>query len=351
MNLFAYLLEGLIAFFQTFGVELLFLLSMLIFSVLIAGVLAPLGALSWWAGWSSDKAPATGADAEATDASLAPPVVAPVVPDPARPVDHFIVYLSGIGDISATFLQAIELGFVNALEVALPNARIIDDIFAFSVTNVGLTEEETMGRFWHWMQHFKGQPGKKAVLGEIAINGRNMLQVAVSADRRYGPVFNYGTANSIFQNLIEVGYEPGSGVPVTLIGYSGGGQVVLASSQYLKPALQGPLQVISVGGVMTDSPGVEAADEIIHFGSAQDPIQALGGYLFPGRWPVARFSRWNKARASGKLRLIDLSPMLHNGTGGYFDAHTQLPDGRSHLATTVALTVDLVNRFHQKYAR
>lgn len=38
------------------------------------------------------------------------------------PVEHFIVSLSGIGDISATFLQVIELGYVNALEAMLTRA-------------------------------------------------------------------------------------------------------------------------------------------------------------------------------------------------------------------------------------
>jgi hypothetical protein len=352
MNILYYLLDGLGAFFRTFGVELLFLLALLVFSVLIAGVLAPLNALGWWAGWSGGNAAAGEATESDTAAeALAPPVIVAPPVDAALPAEHYIVYLSGIGDISGTFLQSIELGYVNALEAALPNTRIIDDIFAFSVTNVGLTEEQMMGRFWHWMQQAKATPGKKAVLGEISINGRNMLQVAVSADRRYGPVFNYGTANSIFQHLLEAGYEPGSGVPVTLIGYSGGGQVVLASSQYLKPALAGPLQVISVGGVMADSAGIDAADEIIHLDSKLDPIQAVADYLFPRRWPLARSSRWNRALASGKLRRIDMGPMLHNGPQGYFGAEAFLPDGRSHLEATVAVTTTLVSRFRAQVAR
>jgi hypothetical protein len=351
MNFFLYLVEGLLAFFKTFGVELLFLAALLIFSVLIAGVMAPLGALSWWAGWSG-KGGVAGAGREEDAEELAPPVIFPPSPaDLAAPAEHFLVYLSGIGDVSATSLHAYELGYLDALAAALPRTRIIDDIFAFSVTNVGLTEDERLGRFWRWMTQVKEGPGKGAALGKFAVQGRNMLQVAVSADRRYGPVFNYGTANSIFQNLLEAGYEPGSGVPVTLIGYSGGGQVVLASSQYLKPAIAGPLQVISLGGVMADSAGIEAADEVIHLDSKLDPVQAVADYLFPRRWPLARSSRWNRALASGKLRRIEVGPMLHNGPGGYLDPDKLLEDGRSHLDATVAQTVALAMAFRAKGAR
>lgn len=352
MSVFSYVIEGLLAFFTTFGVELLFLAALLIFSVLIAGVLAPLGALSWWAGWSARAGGATPSGREGGGEELAPPVIIPPSPtDLAAPAEHFLVYLSGIGDVSATSLHAYELGYLDALAAALPRTRIIDDIFAFSVTNVGLTEEERMGRFWRWMTQVKSGPGRGAALSKMAIQGRNMLQVAVSADRRYGPVFNYGTANSIFQNLLEAGYEPGSGVPVTLIGYSGGGQVVLASAQYLKPALAGPLQVISLGGVMADSAGIEAADEVIHLDSKLDPVQAVADYLFPRRWPLARSSRWNLALASGKLRRIEVGPMLHNGPKGYLDPDAHLADGRSHLDATVAVTGELVWAFREKGAR
>jgi hypothetical protein len=181
------------------------------------------------------------------------------------------------------------------------------------------------------------------------INGRNLLQVTVSADQRYGPAFNYATASTIFQNLIEDGFEPGSGVPVTLFGYSGGGQVVLGSAQYLKPALGGPLQVLSLGGVMADSAGIDAADEIIHLEGARDSVQRLGDYLFPRRWPLARRSRWNQALASGKLRRVVAGPMLHNGPGGYLDPDVRMEDGRSYFEATVALSVQLVEAFRARH--
>lgn len=361
MTIFFYVLQWLLTFARAFGVELLFLGSLLVFTVLIAGVLAPLGALSWWAGWSSeqsrkqlrDDGVTTGQPAEpAGELSAQPAQAASDPPAPrtaAAEAEHYLVYLSGIGDISGDYLNQRELNFVTTLQAAMPRTRIIHDIFAFSVTNVGLTEEEFLGRFWHWMKEAKLSQGRAAVLGGVMINGRNLLQVTVSADRRYGPVFNYGTARTIYQNLLAAGFRPGSGVPVTLFGYSGGGQVVLGSAQYLKAALDTPLQVISLGGVMADMEGLEAADEVVHLQGTQDTVQRLGDYLFPRRWPVARGSRWNQTLASGKLRRIVTGPMLHAGPKGYLDPETFLDDGRSYLDSTVALVVELTSTFRAKH--
>ncbi len=351
MQFFYLILQGLSSFFAAFGVELLFLIGLIVFAVLIAGVLAPLGALGWWAGWTGRKSD-TALPIEA--ASLAVAAANTVAASGGRgrpePISHYIVYLSGIGDVAADYLDPAELNFVNALGAAMPWAEIIDNLFPFSMTEVGLTDDERRGKFWRRMLAVRSTNSRGAFFGDITINGRNMLQVAVSVDRRYGPVFNYGIANKIFQALIEQGYVPGSGVPVTLIGYSGGGQVVLASSQYLKPAIDAPLQVISLGGVMSSSLGIDAADEIVHIESKLDPVQGVADYLFWGRWSIARSSRWNRALAAGKLRRVDAGPVAHNGPKGYVSSEAWLPDGRSHLEATTALSVSLITAFRARYA-
>jgi hypothetical protein len=56
---------------------------------------------------------------------------------------------------------------------------------------------------------------------------------AVSADKRYGPVYNLGVAKEVWRTLLRHGYRPGSNKPVTLIGTSGGGQVSVGSATYL----------------------------------------------------------------------------------------------------------------------
>lgn len=357
MNLLLYLLQLLWTFLQLFGIELLFLAGLGMFTILLTGLLVPLSVLGWWAGGAEaarsrqeetdfDAAPATAAplvESEAGTASLLfPPAPVNAINEP----EHFLIYLSGIGDVSGEYLAEREWAFVERLKAALPHTCVIHNIFAFSVSNVGLTEESRFGQIWADIQRAKLSGTRLRGLGGL-INFRNLLHVAVSADRRYGPVFNYGTASTMLQFLIDEGYRPGDGRPVTLYGYSGGGQVVLGSAQYLKPAIQAPLQVISMGGVMADSYGIELADQVIHLQGERDIVQRFGDYLFPRRWPMLHQSRWNRAIASGKLRRINTGPMVHSGAQGYLDAESFLPDGQSYLDYTVELVTGLIEDFRR----
>jgi hypothetical protein len=79
----------------------------------------------------------------------------------------------------------------------------------------------------------------RSVLG-LLVNIRNVLIVGVSADKRYGPLYNQGIAQVVYNGLVKNGYQVGSGTPVTFIGYSGGGQMSCACAPYLKRALSAP---------------------------------------------------------------------------------------------------------------
>lgn len=349
MTLLLYILQLMVTFLQLFGIELLFLAGLGMFTVLLAGLLVPLSVLGWWAGGANEAAREREENAHAVAQSEPAAAIHPLPADSANEPEHFLIYLSGIGDVSGEYLAEREWTFVNRLKEALPRSCIIHNIFAFSVTNVGLTEDSRFGQLWADIQRAKLSGTRFRSLGGL-INFRNLLHVAVSADRRYGPVFNYGTASTMLQYLLNEGYRPGDGRPVTLYGYSGGGQVVLGSAQYLKPAIQAPLQVISMGGVMADSYGIELADQVIHLEGERDTVQRVGDYIFPRRWPASRQSRWNQAVASGKLRRINTGPMVHSGPQSYLDAESILPDGRSYLDYTVDLVTTLVADFRTGFA-
>lgn len=199
-----------------------------------AGLLAPFEALGWWAGWYGNnqdpqqKPLLTGNST--TYRSLRVPPLSRVLSNQEfqSSATHYLVYLDGIG--ISSFEDAFGVGiFLERLTEAVGSDFIlIREIMPYSVLNLPLTLGRPLAAFWRWVNQSK-IPG----LG-VLILLRNMFQVAVSVDSRYGPIFNRGTAQVIIDSLLDRGYRPGSGTPVTLIGYSGGGQVALGTVPYLK---------------------------------------------------------------------------------------------------------------------
>lgn len=282
--------------------------------LLLAAVAVPIAALAWWAGWSRPVAPA------------APPRPA------AAPVrGPFLIYLSGVGDISGDYSTRYEDAFLDAVAERVPGLQVITDVFAYSWANVGLTSAGDLAWFWAWVSAVrlsKGSPLRRA--GKL-INLRNTLHIAVSADRRYGPIYNYGVAEMILQGLLRHGYVLGSGAPVTILGYSGGGQIALGSAGFIQATLRAPVQVISLGGIFNASRSLDRISLLVHLYGAHDRDQRLGALIFPARWPIFSGSRWSRALASGKVVRVCLGPMAHSGAGSYLDDTRLLPDGRSYM--------------------
>jgi hypothetical protein len=170
----------------------------------------------------------------------------------------------------------------------------------------------------------------------MVVNLRNLFQVLVSADPRYGPIANLGVARAIRDGLVAAGYSLGSGVPVTLLGNSGGGQMSLGAAYYLRPLLKAPIYIVSLGGVMCSDPGLERVEHLWHLYGEHDPVQALGDKVFPGRWPIIKGSFWNQALAAGKITLSDIGPFHHNMKEHYYDAQARMPSGETYLERSVS---------------
>ena len=66
------------------------------------------------------------------------------------------------------------------------------------MTNRALTGQRTFARIWRWILARK-IAGRKLV--GFLINVRNLWQVVVSADRRYGPMYNEGSAELFLAGL------------------------------------------------------------------------------------------------------------------------------------------------------
>lgn len=282
------------------------LIAVAIGALTVSLLLSPIETLGWWAGWYGEGLERPH---EASHAAYRR------IGDDKEP-RQFVVYLDGIAKVGAENYDDVQ-GLLDRLNAALPRTVILGDLMPYSVRNVGLLDERPLARFWRRMFQYK-LAGSHSLL-TFSINIRNLFQVLVAADPRYGSVYGRGEAQVMLTSLLRAGYVPGSRVAITILGYSGGVEIGLVAARFLKRALDAPLTVVSLAGVMASDAGLEAIDRLYHLESPIDRIPMYGRILFPGRWPVARGSHWNRLRRGGRLVNLTLGPMRHNGVGSYLD--------------------------------
>lgn len=295
--------------------------------VLAAGIFvlsmmtAPLESLGWWAGW-------LGPDPE--DESLR------AVADPDRGAegpDCHVVFLAGIASISGDELLPSELDFLARLRAALPQARIVHDVFPYAPSGRPLlTGQRVFQRLWQMVRRWRGS-GR--VLLPAILNVRNLFQVLVAADNRYGPIYGYGLSRIIVDRLLAQGYIVGSGRPVVLLGSSGGAQISIGAATYLRAALDAPVSVVAFGGVMASDRGVTETGRLVSLYGARDAVYRLARIAFPGRWPLFRGSHWNVAAREGRLVERVIGPMRHSGRGGYLDQRNSVKGDAAYVDLTV----------------
>ncbi|WP_298133268.1 hypothetical protein [Micropruina sp.] len=307
----------------------------LILALMVAAmVLAPLESLHWWATREVEE-PETDRELTAAIHTAAEPEV-----DDEQP-RKFLVYLSGIGAIAAKDVPEEEVPFVEDLRNRLPGYTLIDDVFPYAVDNRGLTAERLLGRLWRWLDQVRMKNPNAALA--VLINIRNLLQLFVCADRRYGPTYNMGTAGEIHRSLVRHGHRPGRADEVVLLGWSGGGQIALGATWYLH-AMGLRTSLLSLGGMLSDDIALARIEHVWHLYGTKDFLQASGKLLFAGRWPIAKASPWNEALRDGKITMIELGPYNHNIKEHYFDYESKLPDGRSYAGKVVDTMADILER-------
>lgn len=301
--------------------------------LVIAMLLAPLETLGWWAGWYGEglEQPDEASEAPYTEVGG------------GKQARHYVIFLDGIAKVGAVNYDDVQ-ALLDGISEALPRAVVLGDVMPYSVRNLALTEGRPLGRFWRYAFRLKLE-GRYPLLA-FSINVRNLFQVLVAADNRYGPIYGQGEAQVMANSLLRYGYVPGSGTPVTLIGYSGGAQVAVVAAPFLARALGAPLSLISLGGVMGSGPGLADFGRVYHLQGSKDVVPHLGRFLFPGRWPIFAHSHWNRMLRQGKLETIPTGPMTHNGAGSYLD-ETRFLDGKSFLAHTKEHIIALVRRIDE----
>ncbi len=295
---------------------------------LLSMVMAPFESLGWWAGWlgpHDDEPVPSPADESAAGGGP----------------DCHVVFLSGIGSISGDELLASEIVFLERLRAALPQARIVHDVFPYAPSGRPLlTGQRVFRRLWQMVRRWRGS-GR--MLLPAILNVRNLFQVLVAADNRYGPIYGYGLSRVIVERLTAQGYVAGSGRPVVLLGSSGGAQISIGAAAYLRAALGAPVSVVAFGGVMASDRGVTETGHLVSLYGSGDVVYRLARIGFPGRWPVFAGSHWNMAAREGRLVERAIGPMRHSGRGGYLDAESRA-DGARHLDLTVGAVRESILR-------
>jgi predicted Abi (CAAX) family protease len=300
---------------------------LVVIALIVAGLVAPLQTLGWWAGWYGDQ-------------------IKPAAAQPSKggrgksAVLRYVVYLDGIGQSSGKYTPDIEV-FLDALAPRLPrDVRLVRGLMAYSVLNRPLDDDPVWSFFWKFVDKLRlANPDN--VLG-LFINLRNVLIVGVSADARYGPIYNYGIAQRLHDGLIADGYEPRSGVPVTLMGYSGGGQMSVAAAPFLRRALDAPVDVISLGGVMSGSERFLDLEHLYHLVGDKDKVEPVGPMMFWSRWKIFALSNWNRGLRLGRISRRSLGPVEHQVPGGMFDPNGRLENGKTYLQHTNDTIVSIV---------
>lgn len=297
------------------------LLLVALAGVLVAAALAPFSALSWWARQDPDDA------ADQADAVRAR-VARPRSDD--DPHQAWVVYMTGVGATSGEANPRGEAPFLDDLAAALPGIGILRDVYPWDVEGRGLARDRASAWFWRlviWLARSRWFRSAQAL-----VYLRNVLQFAVCADDRYGPMYSIAVARQVWSQLQAAGYDPDTRRPVVLLGWSGGAQIAVACAYYLS-ALGMGVYVVSMGGVLTSDPGLGRVRHVWHLRGSRDHVQALGK-LFPGRWPGRRGSAWARAEAEGRITIHDIGDQQHLGRGSYLSSAPS-PDGRTYRQVSV----------------
>jgi hypothetical protein len=308
--------------------DILTYLGIVLVGFLIWAALSPFELLGWWAGWFGEKiydGGVRGGDEEHA-----------VSYDPGS----YLVFISGVGKANGETLGYRESEFLRRLGEKLPGTVLISDLFPYSVNNLPLTGQPFFARLWRWSlrQKLSGQ-----VLAGYLINIRNIWQLMISADKRYGPMYNQAVAEIVVDGLLRYGYDPEQRRPIYMMGYSGAGQLAVGAVLFLKEWLRVPVYLVVLGGVFASDPSLDAADHVYYLYGQKDSVHKWG-LLAPGRWPMTVASDWNRARRKGKVTMVDMGPMDHNGRGGYLDHKTAFPDGTLYIDQTVTTIAGIVQR-------
>ena len=301
--------------------------------LLVWGTVSPVGTIVWWLRQGSESLGLK------KQPKQLPPTNSSKTIAKNTQINCYIVFLTGVGDFSTNQLTPGEEIFLNSLDKTHPNCVTVRDVFPYSAANEGLGGERLLAPLWEFANDAKGWLGAASVLIKI----RNLWRFAISADERYGPIYNQGIASAIIDRMNAAYPIPASSnkpFKIILMGTSGGAQVALAAAPYLDQWLDSQIVVVSIGGVFAGTDGFYAAKRVYHLQGSRDWVEDIGSIVFPSRWFWTVGSPFNQARQQGHYIELSSGPHEHDGSEGYFGQEVAKKDSTKF----VDLTVQKVNQ-------
>ncbi|MEP0868360.1 hypothetical protein NDA01_00930 [Trichocoleus desertorum AS-A10] len=307
--------------------------------LLVWGTVSPVGTLIWWLNESAETLGLRKSSAK----RLVPSDRAQVAS--GKPINCYIVFLTGVGDFSANQLTPGEEYFLNQLDQAHPDCVTVRDVFPYSAANESLGGRRLLAPVWRFADNADGWLRAASMLIQI----RNLWRFAISADDRYGPLYNQGIATAIIDRMNAAHpITPATQRPlkIILMSTSGGTQVSLGAAEYLDQWLDTKVLVVSVGGVFSGTDGFGAAERVYHLQGQRDWVEDIGQVVFPSRWPWTVGSPFHQAQWQGRYSVHDTGPHDHDGPKGYFGEAIALPEQTQKAGQTkyVDLTLQVVNQ-------
>lgn len=313
--MFKFLL-GIIRWLQGGALKLLTLAGIIL---LLWGIVSPVGTLVWWLNEGADNLGLLKKTPNAFGAAFPPNNIQNDKLSNNSNINCYIIFLPGVGDFSGDQLTDGERLFLTSLVESHSTCDAVADVFPYSVSNKSLGGQRLLAPIWRFADQAQGVLGSAGVLIKI----RNLWRFAISADSRYGTIYNQGIANAIIERMNAVHPIPRDSnqpIKIILIGTSGGVEVALNAVHYLKQGLdtQTKIIVVSIGGVFNGRNGFQETDHIYHLRGERDLVEDLGGVLFPSRWLWNVTSPFVQARLQGRYTSSISGNHAHDGVQGYF---------------------------------
>ena len=303
------------------------LLTIALIILLVWGTLSPVGTLIWWA---DEGVQLLGLKTNPKVMSTSPNTSI----SKSSQLNCYIVFLPGVGDFSANQLTSGEELFLDSLVAAHPNCIAVSDVFPYSAANESLGGKRVLAPLWNFADRAQGW----LAISNVVIKIRNLWRFAISADPRYGPIYNQGIATAIIERMNAQQPIP-ENPQIILLGTSGGVQVALGAADYLKRDLEADIVVVSLGGVFAGTNGFKVSDRVHHLHGEFDWVENIGAIVFPSRWRWSVASPFNQARLQNRYTVASSGAHAHDGAEGYFGENLN-----NKGVTYVDLTLQQVNQ-------